>query len=304
MANQGNLQDLIRGRIGTQEESIAAQKEKLNQLMSQPKQKDLTALMMMADAMGDKPMGLAQTYQALKPRDNSIKAQALQQQLMQQEQGLTGDYMDLLKLQQKKDGSTNTSASIFQKKKMEVLGKNAADFLSKTRDQLTSNLPKVQYALSVMEKHPDLTGTGIAPVAGSKGWEIWNTQGKIAEENMQSAITDTLRPTLGAQFTEKEGERVMNLTFNPKLPTSENIRRAKALELVIENKVKFQTDLYQHLAIHGDDRNFDYAKYQMRKVGEKSTEKKAAPKLETGTVKGGYEFLGGDPADQNNWRKQ
>ena len=35
----------------------------------------------------------------------------------------------------------------------------------------------------------------------------------------------------------------------------------------------------------------------------KQFNKPKAPAIEVGTVDGGYEFLGGDPADQNNWRK-
>lgn len=98
-----DLEALINAKLAGSQANISAQKEQIAQMANQPKQVDLTPLMALADAWSDTPRSnLAQAYQAVKPRDNSGKMQALQQQLMQQEQGLTGDYISLLRLQDAK----------------------------------------------------------------------------------------------------------------------------------------------------------------------------------------------------------
>lgn len=49
------------------------------------------------------------------------------------------------------------------------------------------------------------------------------------QEDIESAAQNTMRATLGAQFTEKEGMQILARTFNPNLPPEENLRRAKLL---------------------------------------------------------------------------
>lgn len=94
--NKEQLNSLINLSINSQQKEIEQQKAQLSQLQSQPKQMDLTPLAALADAWSGQP-GLARAYQAMKPQDNTMKIQGLQQQLMQQEQGLIGDRLSQLK---------------------------------------------------------------------------------------------------------------------------------------------------------------------------------------------------------------
>jgi hypothetical protein len=54
---------------------------------------------------------------------------------------------------------------------------------------------------------------------------ITNPKAVAVKENIRSAVMDTLRATLGAQFTEGEGERIFNLAYNDELPPEENIKK-------------------------------------------------------------------------------
>lgn len=155
--------------------------------------------------------------------------------------------------------------SIYKKAKMTAFGKGAAEFYQSTRPQLLANVPKIDKALKIMEDNLDLTGSVTNKLIGDTFLKFRDEEAYNAQQNMQSAITDTLRPTLGAQFTEKEGERIMNLTFDPAVSTKENTRRAIALKKVIANKIKFGDDFYKHLEQYGNDEGFDYSAYGMTK---------------------------------------
>ena len=56
-----------------------------------------------------------------------------------------------------------------------------------------------------------------------------NPDGTIARDAVRESVQQTLRQTLGAQFTEKEGTDLMNRAFDPALKPEENIRRAKLI---------------------------------------------------------------------------
>ena len=138
-----------------------------------------------------------------------------------------------------------------------------------------------------MDSDKDLTGGLVNRAIGDTALRLRSPQAYNAQQNMQSAITDTLRPTLGAQFTEKEGERIMNLTFDPGISVEENKRRARELKKVIDNKIRFSDALYKHLSEKGSDEGFDYGKYNMQRTGELSPQQSDSVMLQApdGTTK-------------------
>lgn len=251
--------------------------KQLAELQNKPKQVDLTPYAMAVDALTGSKM--AQQYQAFKPKNQDQQKLLLSQLYGKQNQGITDDLINMQNQAYKQDQlsmmerlaqmkqAQGFKDNPFQKKKLEALGKQAGEYLSKDRPNLAANLPKVEKTLGILEDNPGLTGNWTQQLFGSTGATLYSPDLKIAEESMQSAIQDTLRPTLGAQFTEKEGERIMNLAFNPGLPTEENKRRAKELQKVINNKIKFQDDLYNWIADKGTDEGFPFEQYGMQKAG-------------------------------------
>lgn len=49
------------------------------------------------------------------------------------------------------------------------------------------------------------------------------------EDAVKGTIQQTLRQTLGAQFTEREGQAIMDRAYNPRLSPDENLKRATAI---------------------------------------------------------------------------
>lgn len=264
------LNQRIRKSLEAQTKGIAGTQKKLQALQKPTEQTDLTNLLMIGDVISGGKSRNAEMYKKfLAPKDNKAEIGKMELLLAQQQQSLTDDEINLLKNQMKSGSGTGSkAASKFEEEKMKAFGKGAGAFYQKDRPQLVANLPKIDEALSMMDEQPNLTGGVIDKIMGGTGLNLRDSNAYKAQQNMQAAITDTLRPTLGAQFTENEGKRIMNLTFDPGVSTEENQRRANALKSVIETKVKFQDALYKHLSKYGSDSDFNYAEYKMAKPGE------------------------------------
>ena len=167
--------------------------------------------------------------------------------------------------QAKTEQTGKQPTSVFEKKKMEKLATAGVDYITKDRDQYLNNINKIDNAIDILKTDKVTTSGRIV----GRLPDILRTESSIAaRENIQSAVQETLRPTLGAQFTEKEGERIMNLQYNEKLDEAENMKRAQELKKFIEKKVKFSDDLYSYIEEKGSDRGFPYAKYGMKKADE------------------------------------
>lgn len=223
-----------------------------------------------------------------------------------------------------------SAAKKFDDAKMAAYGKAAVKWQSTDRNQLVNNSNKISGALDILQtaKNDGDSIFGAGESLKPNWFQTWqNPRAVKVKEAMQSAITDTLRPTLGAQFTEKEGERVMRLQVNEDLSDEENMRRAQELQKFIDRKVEATDALFAHISKHGNDDEFDFAKYGMERTGRKvsptnqdkrsrtaggpgmsqanAKTPKAPPKK--GAMRKGkdgkrYYFKGGDPSKKENWR--
>lgn len=164
-----------------------------------------------------------------------------------------------------KANSKGGGETTFQKDQSKALGKQSASYYGQDRDQLISNSNKLNTAIGLIDsaKSGPVSGSvrGLLPDVARK---ISNPEAMEVQQAIQSAITDTLRPTLGAQFTEGEGKRIMDLQYDPQATPAENKRRATELKKVLDTKVKATDALYEHLGKGGKLVDFDFDKYGMR----------------------------------------
>lgn len=160
--------------------------------------------------------------------------------------------------------------SPYQETKQKKLGATQAAYLTGDRAVLSSNLDKVNSAVARLESGDVSTGTwGKQLAPGVSGF--FDSDFAATKADIESAITDTLRPTLGAAFTHKEGEQIKALTFDPGQPPEENARRARRLATYIQKKIEFQDAFGEYLdKNNGNDAGFPFHKYGMRKEGSSS----------------------------------
>ena len=64
-----------------------------------------------------------------------------------------------------------------------------------------------------------------------------------ARDTVRSAIQSTLRATLGAQFTQQEGEALMNRAYDSRLGVKENVDRLERAILELEDKITAKDSL-------------------------------------------------------------
>jgi hypothetical protein len=67
---------------------------------------------------------------------------------------------------------------------------------------------------------------------------IFNEKSVSAQEAVEEVVQRNLRLILGAQFTQKEGERLIERAYNPRLSESENIKRLDRLITQLETSAR------------------------------------------------------------------
>lgn len=105
------------------------------------------------------------------------------------------------------------------------------------------SLTQLEGAISILETAPEgsITGkaVGLTPPDVLK---LSNPQAVATKEAVEEIVQRNLRLILGAQFTEKEGERLIARAYNPALSQTENVRRGRLLQQQIFEAARAKQD--------------------------------------------------------------
>lgn len=113
-----------------------------------------------------------------------------------------------------------------------------------------AQLTNIRKGIDILKTNPGSVG-GVSNLLPNSVRNFVNSDGVVAQQNIESAVLQTLRQTLGAQFTEKEGERIMSITFNPLQSADENIRRAQILAGKLESLQRANEEKYSYYQTNG-----------------------------------------------------
>lgn len=107
-----------------------------------------------------------------------------------------------------------------------------------------------QVSTELGKKGNDFTGpvVGLVP---DKLRAFSNPDAVAAKDKVQEVAQRNLRLVLGAQFTEKEGERLIARAYNPSLKPEENKRRVDALIKQIRTAAEAKKDASEYFEKHG-----------------------------------------------------
>lgn len=110
------------------------------------------------------------------------------------------------------------------------------------------------------EKNDDLTGPVVGtistlPLIGKPIQDLVFPESANTQEMVEATVQRSLRPILGPQFTEKEGERLISRVYNPRLDEKTNAvrldRLLNQLKRAYENKVAAANYFQKHSTLLG-----------------------------------------------------
>jgi len=132
------------------------------------------------------------------------------------------------------------------------------------------NLEAAKNAIGLMKSGEAETG-GISGLLPKGVRDVVNPNMTRAQEALEQSVQASLRQTLGAQFTEREGQQILQRTFNPRLSTEENIRRAEAVVADLEKRLQAKQAAAEHYESSGSLKGFKGT--EMVKAGSDSDAK-------------------------------
>lgn len=156
--------------------------------------------------------------------------------------GLTQSQGDIINQERQRAGGKEVDT---------VFGKDYAAFVQGGAADATKQLAQLGDTLKALQAPgANLTGPVLGHVPDAVKSFI-NPQAVAMRERVEEVVQRSLRAILGAQFTEKEGERLIARAYNPSQPEAENAVRVQRLYTQLEQSLKAKTDAAKYFETNG-----------------------------------------------------
>jgi hypothetical protein len=156
--------------------------------------------------------------------------------------GYTGSFLEY-QTALKQAGSTRVTATAMagggkdlspgEKKRDEKAAEDIYQWESGGGQDMVAQIAQLKPVIADLEAGKPVTGIGVA-IQPDLLLAMTNPKALQNREAVEEVVQRNLRVILGAQFTEKEGERLISRAFNPKLPPQENAKRVRRLFMQME----------------------------------------------------------------------
>ncbi len=111
----------------------------------------------------------------------------------------------------------------------------------------------------------NLTGSMIGLMPNSFR-DIFNPQASEVKEAVEEVVQRNLRLVLGAQFTEKEGQRLISRAYNPMLDETENKKRVDRLIQSIEKAMRQKQDQARYFNENSTLKGYQFAPISIKNI--------------------------------------
>lgn len=319
--------DEFNSLIKRQTEGLAGQREGLKQIESQiaelQKPQETSALAPILMAASDLVSGtqFMKGYQTPEQKEQARKekALALKMGLQKSKNELTDKEIDLFKAQYQDSLGREKMAMEEKLAKMKLgadagmkllPGQEAADkaFGKEYQDWnaqggyagVEKQLSQLEEAAQALENNPSLSGGASTALPDAIRRRL-TPEAVTIEQSVKQATQAALRQTLGSQFTEKEGEQIMQRSYDPALPAEENIKKIRSAVKELKTRALEKERASKYFESTGGTlKGLDATGNKQTSTVQKT--QLAPPAI--GEVRGGFKFKGGNPADKNSWEKQ
>ena len=144
-----------------------------------------------------------------------------------------------------------------QKKAGEAFGTAITEWQSGGAFQARKNLRSVDNAFEALASGSADTRTFFDFVPDIGGFRdsaraFFNPTGQDAYDNVVSVVATTLKEALGGAFTEKEGTRILNASYNPQLSPEQNLQRLAGISATISATIEAK-DAQAEAFMKGED---------------------------------------------------
>lgn len=165
------------------------------------------------------------------------------------------------------------------KKIDETFGETYLDWVSGGWADTQKQLQQLEEASNILANSGDVTGAvGLLPREVAA---FVNPDGTIARENVEEVVQRSLREILGAQFTEREGERLIARAFNPLLSPQENAKRVSRLLDTIRGMAESKQGMVNYFDENGTLRGFQGQRVNARALDDLAKDFGASPEETT-----------------------
>lgn len=156
----------------------------------------------------------------------------------------------------KADKAEKPSLTEGQKALDKDYAKDFNEWTSSGQSALQKNLDRLQNAKRLIEQSKD-DWTGPSGRFVGRLPNIVKPESNLKiKQDVQAAAQGALKATLGAQFTEKEGERIMNQAYDETLSPEENIRKIDMAIKELQNNATVNNMKAQHFMQTGSLQGF------------------------------------------------
>lgn len=176
-------------------------------------------------------------YQSLSPDDKKVYLQLKR---------LDEESIEGLESAKKKGQQGGVVVSPLQKKIDDAFGLKAVEYLSGGQAQVEANINNLKDKIRILESG-ELNVSG--PIVGNTpefAQSFANPAALSFIGDIRDIVFQSLREKLGAQFTEKEGDRLVAAAFDQRLPEAENVKRLQRLLKTIEGAASSKEDMIAH----------------------------------------------------------
>lgn len=153
-----------------------------------------------------------------------------------------------------------------------AFAKDYNDFVSQGGyADVQKNLNQLREVKRALENTDSATGplVGLLPKSVR---DVLTPEGAALQDKIEEVVQRNLRLVLGAQFTEKESQRLIERAYNPRLSEEENARRVGALIEQIEAAAIAKTAAAKYYEDHGTLKGFEGVALQNQFPNQSTTQ--------------------------------